>query len=173
MQRLSDGRGPSVPFVCKFTHTMNARNRIIDLLNLEFENTEFFLVDVKQSGTKYQVFIDSDEKLLIDKCAKVSRLIEEVLEEEKLVPEKYTLEVSSPGMSNPLKHRRQFAKRIGKELDVWTSDNSHYRCILREVKEETIIIEQNIKEKKKIVGTEEVELALDEIKKAVLIFNFK
>ncbi len=150
---------------------MNARERIMDVLNEDFKETEFFLVDVKQSGTKYQVFIDSDNKLSIDKCAKVSRRLEAILEEEHLVPEHYTLEVSSPGMFNPIKQVRQYKKRIGNELDIWTIDNTHYRGKLQSVNEQEIIIEQKIKEKKKVVDTKPVTLPITDIKKAVLIFN--
>lgn len=152
---------------------MNARARITELLNNQFEGTEFFLVDVKQSGTKYQVFIDSDDKISVGKCAEVSRFLESHLEEENLVPEKYTLEVSSPGMSNPLKQIRQYKKRIGKEFDIWTVENQHVRGTLLEVNEDSIVVEKIIKEKKKVVGKENITLPLSEIKKAVLIFSFK
>jgi len=153
---------------------MTARDRIKELLEQEFKDTEFFLVDVKQSATKYQVFIDSDQKLSIGKCAQTSRFLETHLEAEGLVPEKYTLEVSSPGMSNPLKHVRQYEKRVGRELDIWTIENQHHRGVLKAVNGgSSITLEKNLKEKKKIIGTEQVELALDDIKKAVLIFSFK
>ncbi len=153
---------------------MNARERIKEVLLEDFKGTEFFLVDIKQSGTKYQVFIDSDEKLSIGKCAKVSRMLEAILEEEGLVPEHYTLEVSSPGMTNPLKQIRQYKKRVGNELDIWMEDNTHYRGVLNKVDDNgEIQIEKQIKEKKKIIGTEEISLNIGDIKKAVLIFSFK
>jgi len=152
---------------------MNAREKIVEVLNEEFNNTEFFLVDVKQSATKYQVFIGSDDKLSIDKCASVSRMLEAILEEENLVPEQYTLEVSSPGMTNPLKHIRQYKRRIGRELDIWMEDNTHHRGLLLEVYEESIKIKKTTKKKKKIINEEELTLALPDIKKAMLIFSFK
>jgi len=152
---------------------MNAREKIVDVLQNEFNNTEFFLVDVKQSGSKYQVFIDSDDKLSIGKCAQVSRMLEGVLEEENLVPEHYTLEVSSPGMTNPLKHVRQYNKRIGRELDIWMEDNTHHRGTLLEAGEQEIKIEKKIKKKKKVIAEETITLPLSEIKKAMLIFSFK
>lgn len=152
---------------------MNARERIYELVEEKFEGTEFFLVNVKQAGTKYQVFIDNDDKITIEECAKVSRYLEQHLEEENLVPEHYTLEVSSPGMFSDIKHIRQYKKRIGQELDIWMQDNTHHRGLLEEVKENTIVIKKTIKKKKKIIGEETIELLIDEIKKAVLIFSFK
>ncbi len=154
---------------------MNARERIEEVLEEEFADSEFFLVDIKQSGTKYQVFVDSDTRISIDKLAKISRQLEAILEEENLVPEHYTLEVSSPGMTNPLKKMRQYQKRIGRELDIWMQDNTHHRGVLLHVDEESnqITIEKQIKKKKKVVETQELTLPLEDIKKAVLIFNFK
>lgn len=152
---------------------MNARDKIKEVLEKEFKNSEFFLVDVKQSATKYQVFIDSDDKLSIGKCASISRMLEAILEEENLVPEQYTLEVSSPGMTNPLKHIRQYKKRLGRELDIWMEDNTHYRGELLEVHEESIKIKKTTKKKKKIISVEEINLSLSDVKKAMLIFSFK
>lgn len=152
---------------------MNARERIFELVEDKFKGTEYFLVNVKQAGTKYQVFIDSDDKISIGKCAKISRFLEKYLEEENLVPEKYTLEVSSPGMTNPLKHIRQYKKRIGDEFDIWMQDNTHHRGRLIEVKDNSIIIEKTKKKKKKVVSKQELSLSLEDIKKAILIFSFK
>ncbi len=152
---------------------MNAREKIKEVLIEEFNGSQFFLVDVKQSATKYQVFIDSDDKLSIDKCASVSRMLEAILEEENLVPEQYTLEVSSPGMTNPLKHLRQYKKRIGREFDIWMDNNTHHRGQLLAVHEESITIKKTIKKKKKVISEEEITLSLSDIKKAVLIFSFK
>ena len=152
---------------------MNARERIYDLVEDKFNDTEYFLVNVKQAGTKYQVFIDSDDKISIDKCAEISRYLEKHLEEENLVPEKYTLEVSSPGMTNSLKHVRQYKKRVGEEFDIWMQDNQHHRGRLMDVKDNSIVIEKTKKKKKKVVSKEEIELSLEDIKKAVLIFSFK
>jgi len=153
---------------------MTAKETIRELLEKHFKGTEFFLVDVKQSGAKYQVFIDSDTTLKIAKCAETSRFLEAYLEENNLVPEAYTLEVSSPGMLSPLKHLRQYTKRIGKEIELWTEDNTHYRGTLTEIKDQSAItLNIPIKEKKKIVSSKDVSIAIDNIRKATLIFSFK
>lgn len=152
---------------------MTAKERILELLEAQFNGSEFFIVDVKQSANRYQVFIDSDKKLSIAKCAEISRFIEGHLEEENLVPEKYILEVSSPGMTNPLKHIRQYQKRIGSELNIYTVENKHVRGILKAVNGNNIVIDIPIREKKKIVGHEETHLTIEEIKKAVVVFSFK
>lgn len=44
------------------------------------------------------VFVDGMENIRIEQCAEISRFLEAYLEENGLVGEKYTMEVSSPGI---------------------------------------------------------------------------
>jgi ribosome maturation factor RimP len=44
----------------------------------------------------------------VDQCAKVSRAVEPWLDSHPEVPEKYVLEVSSPGVERPLTRRRDW-----------------------------------------------------------------
>ncbi len=52
----------------------------------------------------------------VDDCARVSRELEPWLDEHPLVPEKYTVEVSSPGVERPLNRRRDFERFAGQEV---------------------------------------------------------
>lgn len=109
----------------KIRKIMGLEERIRALVAEHFEGTDCFLADVKiaNGGQKIAVFVDEMGKnISIDKCAKLSRLVEKTVEEEELVPEKYVLEVSSPGMSNPLKVPQQFQKHMGKEMTVLLKD---------------------------------------------------
>ncbi len=51
-------------------------------------------------------------------CARASRALEEWLDEHAEVPEKYVLEVSSPGVERPLSRRRDFVRFAGSEIEV-------------------------------------------------------
>jgi ribosome maturation factor RimP len=51
-------------------------------------------------------------------CARVSRGLEPWLDEHALLPEKYTVEVSSPGVERPLHRRRDFERFAGEEVAV-------------------------------------------------------
>lgn len=116
----------------------------------EFKGTDLFLVDVKGGNSgKIEVFIDrKDQNITIDKCAEISRLLEEKLEENNLVGEKYVLEVSSPGMSNPFKVMEQYEKSIGKHISVLTIDNLRLKGILKSVDTLGIELEEHKKVKK-------------------------
>lgn len=54
----------------------------------------------------------------VEDCARVSRALEEWLDEHPELPERYTLEVSSPGVERPLHRRRDFERFAGQEVVV-------------------------------------------------------
>ncbi|HET6980896.1 MAG TPA: ribosome maturation factor RimP [Myxococcaceae bacterium] len=56
----------------------------------------------------------------LDECAKVSHAVETALEVEDLVPQAYSLEVSSPGINRPLRRPEHFQKVVGKRVKVKT-----------------------------------------------------
>lgn len=89
--------------------------RIIELLEQKFVEPDWqdcFVVEVKQHATnKLEVFIDSDDSITFEKCRKISRYLEEFLDKYLWLGEKYTLDVSSPGISRPLVLKRQYQKK--------------------------------------------------------------
>lgn len=54
----------------------------------------------------------------VNDCVRVSRELEPWLDEHPDVPERYTLEVSSPGVERPLRRRRDFLRFEGSEVVV-------------------------------------------------------
>ena len=52
--------------------------------------------------------------LTIDDCAHLTRQIQHLLREKKLLNDDYRLEVTSPGLDYPLREEWQFAKNIGR-----------------------------------------------------------
>lgn len=100
---------------------------ISEILAKKFENTPYFVTDVEVSALfKIEVFIDTDVNFIgIDTCVAVSRFLENELEKDKLVPETYTLEVSSPGIDAPLKQARHFLKYLNKPIELYTIEGVH------------------------------------------------
>lgn len=145
--------------------------RITELLNTRFDGTPFFLVNIKRpSPTRVSVFIDHDERLKIEDCAKVSRFLEEYLDTELPLGEKYTLEVSSPGMFNPMKLVRQYKKRIGSSFELTLKEGKSFKAKLNRIEDEQLIFEKS--GTKKNPKIEEITVSLDDIKKAKLKFDF-
>jgi ribosome maturation factor RimP len=52
----------------------------------------------------------------VDDCTRISRALEEYLEDASAVPERYVLEVSSPGVERPLLKPADFQRFAGQEI---------------------------------------------------------
>ena len=133
---------------------------------LEEDLKDCFLVHVYLSKSKnLTVFIDSDEGVTYTKCRIISRHLEAVIEENKWLPEKYTLNVSSPGADKPLSMWRQYPKHIGRELKVSLKDGQEITGELLKVDEKMIEISVKKQDNK--------EIDFDDIKHSSVILKFK
>ena len=123
------------------------------------ENPSHFLVEVRIKPTNnIKVFIDADEGIQLSILINYNRKLYKILEESGLFPlDDFSLEVSSPGLDEPLKKRRQYKKNAGRFLQVTKNDGAVLEGKLIEADEEGIILElETGKGKKKEVKTETV-----------------
>jgi ribosome maturation factor RimP len=104
----------------------------------------YFLVDVRIKPTNnLKVFIDGDQGISIEKCVLYNRALYKKLEESGLFPTgDFSLEVSSPGLDEPLKLLRQYRKNIGRKVELVMQDGSKKEGRLLEVSEDGIIVEE-------------------------------
>lgn len=72
----------------------------------------------ERGGKVVEVFLDSDEGLSTAICAAISRELSESLDAQNIIPGKYQLVVSSPGIERPLKYPRQYGKHVGRSLRI-------------------------------------------------------
>ncbi len=83
---------------------------------------QFELVDVeyeKEGSNWYlRVYIDKQGGITIDDCELVSRALSDILDEKDFIDDAYILEVSSPGLTRPLKKDKDFARSIGEEVEI-------------------------------------------------------
>ena len=117
---------------------------------------EYFRVNVKIKPTNnIKVFIDGDNGVTIEKCVRFNRSLYKIIEESALFPDgDFSLEVSSPGVDEPLKMQRQYTKNIGRFVEVLFNDDSKKEGKLLQVAEADIIIEQVSGKGKKAVTTQ-------------------
>ncbi len=71
-----------------------------------------------KSNVTVRVFVYGSEGVTLDACARLSRLVGDVIEETELFADGYTLEVSSPGLDRPLKTARDFKYRVGETVKI-------------------------------------------------------
>ncbi|MED4854655.1 ribosome maturation factor RimP [Bacillus atrophaeus] len=126
---------------------------IADNLQLELVDIEF----VKEGQNWFlRVFIDSDNGVDIEECAKVSELLSEKLDEADPISQNYFLEVSSPGAERPLKKKADFDRSLGKNVYIKTYEPIDgvkvFEGELAEFDGQTVTVEMKIKTRKKRIN---------------------
>lgn len=124
-----------------------------------------FLVDLKinERSETVRVFIDKIPAVTIEDCVAVSRALEKSLNEQTDFSEHYALEVSSPGADQPFRVPEQYQQYQNRPVEVITYSGVKYVGILKSMNKEKIIIETEVRNKKK-APLAEVLLNLSEIK---------
>ena len=87
---------------------------------IEGSGYEYVGTEVKKASDAVEliVYIDSPNGIGLDECEKISRLIDPVIEAQDPIDGPYYLCISSPGLDRPLKSPRDFARSIGKKVDI-------------------------------------------------------
>jgi ribosome maturation factor RimP len=111
---------------------------------------ESFLVDVKISpGNNVKVFIDADHGVSIEKLTQYNRRLYKQIEESGLFPnDDFSLEISSPGLDEPLKLHRQYVKNIGRNVEVILKEGIKKEGKLMSATNNEIVIEEEKQNKK-------------------------
>ncbi len=110
---------------------------------LMVNDPKHFLVDVKGKPTNnFKIFIDGDEGVPLSVLVTYNRRLYKMVEENGLYPDgDFSLEVSSPGLDEPLKMHRQYKKNIGRFVDVLLNDTTKREGKLLEATDDGIIVE--------------------------------
>ena len=137
------------------------------------ENAGDFLVSIKVKPTNnIKIFIDSEDGMSIEKCVRYNRKLYRRIEEMGMFPEgNFSLEISSPGVDEPLKLHRQYVKNIGRSLLITFNDLTQQEGKLLEVTETDIIIE-NTTGKGKKAETKQHVIPFENIKTATVQVQF-
>jgi len=100
---------------------VDVATRVHDLVAPLVAEKDLELVEVRFTGGQLQVVVDRVGGVNLDALSDVSSRVSRVLDEhDDLVPGRYTLEVSSPGLERPLRTPEQFRRFIGATVSVKT-----------------------------------------------------
>ena len=69
-------------------------------------------------STTLKIYIDADQGINVEDCARVSRQVSSLLDVEDPIPGRYTLEVSSPGLDRRLFTKAQFEEFASARIRV-------------------------------------------------------
>ena len=110
-------------------------------------NETLFLIDLSISvNNKIQVLVDGDQGVPLSECIRISRNVEHNLDREE---EDFSLEVSTPDISHPLKEKRQYIKNINRILKVTTAEEK-FEGTLVEADQDNIVLQWKTREPKPI-----------------------
>ncbi len=134
-----------------------------------------FLLDIDTTPAGHiNIKIDSDTGVTLDLCTTISRYLESYLDE--AMPEgKYTLEVSSAGVSRPLSLPRQYKKNIGRLVKVKTLDGrkSEGKLVAADDQKFTVEIDEvTLEGKRKKKDKKNIDFLYDEISETKIQVSF-
>lgn len=137
------------------------------------EDPAYFLVEVQVKPThNVKVYLDADTGVVIDRCVYYNRLLYKELEASGLFPSgEFSLEVSSPGLDEPLRLFRQYKKNIGRKVEVTLLEGAPLQGTLKQVEEDkiTVAVEKGKGRKKETV---DMEIPFDQIKGTKIMIVF-
>ncbi len=90
----------------------------------KINDVDFFIVNVSISPSmKIKVFVDNYKGISIGECEQIHRQLYPFINKKV---DNFELEVSSPGLTKPLKVWQQYDKLKGKEISIKISDEETY-----------------------------------------------
>lgn len=146
--------------------------KIAGLLAPILEGTDIFPVNIKiKPINNIKVYLDADSGFSIEKSVSVNRKLYAAIEESGMFPDgDFSLEVSSPGVDEPLVDMRQYLKNKGRKVLVTDKEGAEKTGLLTAVEEGHITLE--IKGKKAKDAATTVEIPFSNIKTTVVQIIF-
>jgi len=133
------------------THFFIVMNILYDKLHaliapiLQNFNADFVALELKGSKQNLIVRVVADQVggVSLTTCAAISRALSAELEAADIVPGRYRLEVSSPGVDRPLTSPRDFERNLGRQVNLQYQQGETLRSIegtIQQVSESEIIL---------------------------------
>jgi len=132
------------------------------------ENTSLFLLELNFGPeNSIKVIVDGDSGVPLSECIRISRNVEHNLDRET---EDFSLEVTTPNITDPLVDLRQYNKNMNRTLVVKTAEGK-YEGVLFSVDDKEISLKWKAREPKpigkgKITVEKQQRIPLSEIKQA-------
>lgn len=145
--------------------------KIEDIVMPVVQEMNLSLVDIEymQDGGYWYVRIyveNLNGEITLEECATISNKIDEDID--KLIDQRFFLEVSSPGIERPLKKIEDFIRFKGEKIKVSLKhkleDKKNFEGVLTECKDNIIYLE--------VEEGEIIEIPFSEVRKANIVYEF-
>ena len=135
---------------------------ILDSYKMELVDVEYRR---EHGGWILRLYIDKEGGVTLDDCGMVSREVGTVIEVEELIDQHYNLEVSSPGITRPLKKISDYERFAGQyaKIKLYEAKDGlkSFVAIIKGIEGEDVLLEKD---------GEEIKVAFSGIAKANLEF---
>ena len=117
---------------------------LISEMGLTLWDVEF----LKEGSDHYlRIYIDKEGGVDINECEELSRKVSDILDREDFIDQEYIFEVSSPGLTRPLRRENDFKNSIGRMVELHTyaphSGNKEFIGTLQSYDADTVTIEHD------------------------------
>ncbi len=113
------------------------QSRGAELVDLEYQR--------ESHGWVLRAYIDREEGVTVEDCSEVSGELSAVLEVQDLIPNPYTLEVSSPGLTRPLRKPADYDKYRNRLVKIRTFEpiegRKNFKGILQGLEGEKVCLQ--------------------------------
>jgi len=107
-------------------NSVTYREKIRQLIEPVIESEGLEIIDLECLKMKFRwlvrIFIDKEGGVTIEDCSEISKQVGDILDVYDVLPESYTLEVSSPGLDRPLSRDKDFIKYRGSIVRIKTAE---------------------------------------------------
>lgn len=134
---------------------------------------DLFLVGIRIKPTNnVKVFIDGDQGVNIEKLIYYNRKLYKEIEGSGLFPgDDFSLEVSSPGLDEPLKIYRQYLKNIGRYVEVTDYEGVKKEGKMVSITDQELVLEE-VKGKGKKMEVVKHTIPFEKIKTTIIQIKF-
>ena len=145
--------------------------KIKEKLEPLLDGTDVFVVGIKIKPTNnIKVFLDADSGFTVGMSADLNKKFYLVLMESGWFPDDdFSLEISSPGVGEPLVSLRQYRKNLGRTVAITTVEDVEKLGVITAISDESVTIACKVPKKKE---TTSLEIPFSSIKKASIQITF-
>jgi ribosome maturation factor RimP len=154
---------------------MISREAIENLVKKLTEGTGLFIVGIHVSpSNNIRIFVDNEKGVSLEECISLSRAVENSLDRDK---HDFQLEVSSPGLTEPLRVLPQYRKNIGRTVEIITNEGDKHEGKLIGITDKGLVIEEVVKirggKKRPEIKSAEKEFDFDQINSTKVVISHK
>jgi len=146
---------------------MGTSERIAALVEPILHDRGHELYDVELTGATVRVLVDRDGGVALDELETLSREISGALDDADPMPDRFYLEVSSPGLERPLRQPRHYRGAVGTKVKIKTTPSTEgdrrVDGVLTDVDDDGFTV---------LTDTGARRLAYDEVEKARTVFEW-